>query len=232
MELFLLILITAIGAACIYVVYLASRVWLLEKMSGISPKVTTETIDEYMTHGPNPFGTLSGEKLWKAMSAETWSKSLGAKAEEIDSYRPRYKMVLTRHIESLFDEGRFDGQLGKRDSATTLLRVPMLRGSVESYLPFAEAQRLYELGFQSAANEPKRRDKIADELDSLVAELFDQCHLSVDKPFSQFLLPVIAQPSAEEDEEEEDDLPDLPQLEQTTALEADESASAQTPPKA
>lgn len=226
MELFLLILITAIGIACIYVVYLASRVWLLEKMSGISTKVTTETIDEYITHGPNPFGTLSGEKLWKAMSAETWSKALGAKADEIDGYRPRYKMVLTRHIESLFDEGRFDGQAGKRESASTDLRVPMLRGSVESYLPFAEAQRLYELGFQSATVDPKKRDKIADELDDLVAELFDACHLAVDKPFSQFLLPVVADPSAAIDDE--DDFGELPDLDDDT--DAAEAASDEPKP--
>ena len=222
MEIFLLILIMTIGAACIYVVYLASRVWLLEKMSGISPKVTTETIDEYITHGPNPFGTLSGEKLWKAMSAETWSKALGAKVEEIDGYRPRYKIVLTRHIESLFDEGRFDGQAGKRESASTLLRVPMLRGSVESFLPFAEAQRLYELGFQSATVDPKKRDNIADELDGLVAELFEVCHLAVEKPFSQFLLPVAGNSATAA--EDDDDFGELPDLDDDAA----EAASAQT----
>jgi hypothetical protein len=222
MEIFLLILIMTIGAACIYVVYLASRVWLLEKMSGISPKVTTETIDEYITHGPNPFGTLSGEKLWKAMSAETWSKALGAKVEEIDGYRPRYKIVLTRHIESLFDEGRFDGQAGKRESASTLLRVPMLRGSVESFLPFAEAQRLYELGFQSATVDPKKRDNIADELDGLVAELFEVCHLAVEKPFSQFLLPVAGKSATAA--EDDDDFGELPDLDDDAA----EAASAQT----
>ena len=222
MEIFLLILIMTIGAACIYVVYLASRVWLLEKMSGISPKVTTETIDEYITHGPNPFGTLSGEKLWKAMSAETWSKALGAKVEEIDGYRPRYKIVLTRHIESLFDEGRFDGQAGKRESASTLLRVPMLRGSVESFLPFAEAQRLYELGFQSATVDPKKRDNIADELDRLVAELFEVCHLAVEKPFSQFLLPVAGNSGTAA--EDDDDFGELPDLDDDAA----EAASAQT----
>ena len=222
MEIFLLILIMTIGAACIYVVYLASRVWLLEKMSGISPKVTTETIDEYITHGPNPFGTLSGEKLWKAMSAETWSKALGAKVEEIDGYRPRYKIVLTRHIESLFDEGRFDGQAGKRESASTLLRVPMLRGSVESFLPFAEAQRLYELGFQSATVDPKKRDHIADELDRLVAELFEVCHLAVEKPFSQFLLPVAGNSATAA--EDDDDFGELPYLDDDAA----EAASAQT----
>ena len=222
MEIFLLILIMTIGAACIYVVYLASRVWLLEKMSGISPKVTSETIDEYITHGPNPFGTLSGEKLWKAMSAETWSKALGAKVEEIDGYRPRYKIVLTRHIESLFDEGRFDGQAGKRESASTLLRVPMLRGSVESFLPFAEAQRLYELGFQSATVDPKKRDNIADELDRLVAELFEVCHLAVEKPFSQFLLPVAGKSATAA--EDDDDFGELPDLDDDAA----EAASAQT----
>ena len=222
MEIFLLILIMTIGAACIYVVYLASRVWLLEKMSGISPKATTETIDEYITHGPNPFGTLSGEKLWKAMSAETWSKALGAKVEEIDGYRPRYKIVLTRHIESLFDEGRFDGQAGKRESASTLLRVPMLRGSVESFLPFAEAQRLYELGFQSATVDPKKRDNIADELDRLVAELFEVCHLAVEKPFSQFLLPVAGKSATAA--EDDDDFGELPDLDDDAA----EAASAQT----
>ena len=222
MEIFLLILIMTIGAACIYVVYLASRVWLLEKMSGISPKVTSETIDEYITHGPNPFGTLSGEKLWKAMSAETWSKALGAKVEEIDGYRPRYKIVLTRHIESLFDEGRFDGQAGKRESASTLLRVPMLRGSVESFLPFAEAQRLYELGFQSATVDPKKRDHIADELDGLVAELFEVCHLAVEKPFSQFLLPVAGNSATAA--EDDDDFGELPDLDDDAA----EAASAQT----
>ena len=130
--------------------------------------------------------------------------------------------MLTRHIESLFDEGRFDGQAGKRESASTLLRVPMLRGSVESFLPFAEAQRLYELGFQSATVDPKKRDNIADELDGLVAELFEVCHLAVEKPFSQFLLPVAGNSGTAA--EDDDDFGELPDLDDDAA----EAASAQT----
>jgi len=41
----------------------------------------------------------------------------------LDRLKPRYELVLTRHIESLLEDGRFDGRAKERSVPKSVLRI-------------------------------------------------------------------------------------------------------------
>ena len=54
----------------------------------------------------------------------------------------------------------------------------MLRGSVESYIPFAEASRLYEIG-QELESKPEKSEKLKTETSEIVNEIFSKVGMDV-----------------------------------------------------
>ncbi|MEL0322541.1 MAG: hypothetical protein VXA68_11170, partial [Gammaproteobacteria bacterium] len=97
-----------------------------------------------------------------------------------------------------------------------LLRIPMLRGSVESFIPFTEASRLYEIGLE-VESKPENAAKLAEEVDEIVDDLFQKIQLERKTSFGRALLPATADP---DDDNDLDDLelPDAPGLEDQLAL--------------
>ena len=201
MEWILGLLILILGGVAIIVIYMSERISVFETLLGLNPKVTTDKLAEHVTYGPNPFGDLSGENLWKAMCGDEIDDE-EVEVGDVDSMRPRYQLVITRHIEMLIEDGRFDGRAGERSPVKSLLRIPMLRGSVESFLPFVEASRLYEIG-QEVEQNPEKTEKLATEVDELVDDLFKKVQLERTTLFGRSLLPLT-------DEPDDDDL-ELPE---------------------
>ena len=180
MEWILGILIIILAAVAIFVIYLSERISVFETLLGINPKVTGEKLAEHVNFGPNPFGELSGEDLWQAMCGnELENPAIIIDPADLDKKRPRYEFVLSKHIESLLEEGRFDARNGERSEAKAVLRIQMLRGSVESYIPFAEAARLYEIG-QELETSPEKSEKLKKETSEIVDEIFAK--VSIDVP--------------------------------------------------
>ncbi len=177
MEWILGILILTLGVVAIFVIYLSERISVFETLLGINPKVTGDKLAEHVHFGPNPFGDLSGENLWKAMSGELL-EGFDIDLSDLDKKRPRFEFVLCKHLESLIEEGRFDARNQERSEAKSLLRIPMLRGSVESFIPFAEASRLYEIG-QELESQPDQREKLKEETIEIVTELFQKASISI-----------------------------------------------------
>jgi hypothetical protein len=174
MEWILGILIIILAVVAIFVIYLSERITVFETLLGINPKVTGEKLAEHVHFGPNPFGELSGKDLWNAMSGEELENpEIIVNPADLDKKRPRYEFVLSKHLESLLEEGRFDARNGERSEAKAVLRIQMLRGSVESYIPFAEASRLYEIGQELEAN-PDKGEKLKVETGEIVDELFSK----------------------------------------------------------
>ena len=172
MEWILGILIIILAVVAIFVIYLSERITVFETLLGINPKVTGEKLAEHVHFGPNPFGELSGKDLWNAMRGEELEDpEIIVDPVDLDKKRSRYEFVLSKHLESLLEEGRFDARNGERSEAKAALRIQMLRGSVESYIPFAEASRLYEIGQELEAN-PEKGEKLKVETGEIVDELF------------------------------------------------------------
>ena len=228
MEWILGILILVLGGAVIIVIYLSERISIFETLLGLNPKVTSDKLAEHVAFGPNPFGDLSGENLWKAMSGEDIEDE-EIEVGDVDSLRPRYELVITRHIEMMLEDGRFDARAGERTAVKPLLRIPMLRGSVESFMPFTEASRLYEIG-QEVEFKPENAEKLAAEVDEIVDDLFKKVQLERKNSFGRALLPMTENSGADEDDDDLDDLelPDAPGLDDPLALPpGDDGASSQ-----
>jgi hypothetical protein len=214
MEWILGILILVLGGAAIIVIYLSERISIFETLLGLNPKVTSDKLAEHVAFGPNPFGDLSGENLWKAMSGEDIEDE-NIEIRDVDSLRPRYELVITRHIEMMLEDGRFDARAGERTVVKPLLRIPMLRGSVESFIPFTEASRLYEIG-QEVESKPQNAEKLATEVDEIVDDLFKKVQLERRTSFGRPLLPMT---DSEDDDDLDDlELPDAPGVDDQLAL--------------
>ena len=204
MEWILGLLVLVLAATAIVVIYLSERINVFETLLGLHPKITTEKLADHVTFGPNPFGDLNGENLWKAMAGETIEDD-EIEIGDVNAQRPRFELVLTRHIEALIEDGRFDGRQGERSAPKSLLRIPMLRGSVESFIPYVEAARLYEIGQEIETN-PDKQEALVTEVDEIVDDLFVQVDLQRNRSFGASLLPQVAE---ESDSSEDDDIPDF-----------------------
>ena len=215
MEWILGILILVLGGAAIVVIYLSERVNVFETLLGLNPKVTSDKLAEHVAFGPNPFGDLSGENLWKAMSGQDIEND-EIDISDVDSLRPRYELVITRHIEMMLEDGRFDARAGERSAVKPLLRIPMLRGSVESFIPFTEASRLYEIG-QEVELKPENAEKLAGEVDEIVDDLFKKVQLERTTSFGRALLPMQDNTTSEDDFDDLE-LPDAPEIYESLAL--------------
>ena len=181
MEWILGILIMILGAVAVFVIYLSERVTVFETLLGINPKVTGDKLAEYVNFGPNPFGELSGKDLWDAMCGEELDNpEIEFDPADLDKKRPRYEFVLSKHLESLLEEGRFDARSKERSEAKAVLRIQMLRGSVESYIPFAEASSLYEIG-QELETPTASIEKLSKETTEIVDQLFSKVGIEVPK---------------------------------------------------
>ena len=179
MEWILGVLIIILAVVAIFVIYLSERVTVFETLLGINPKVTGEKLAEHVNFGPNPFGELSGKDLWQAMCGnELENSDIIVDPVDLDKKRPRYEFVLSKHLESLLEEGRFDARNGERSDAKAVLRIQMLRGSVESYIPFADASRLYEIG-QELETSPEKSEKLKTETSEIVDEIFGKVGMDV-----------------------------------------------------
>jgi len=93
------------------------------------------------------FGGISGKKLWDLMTGKPLPDLDPAKASEL---RPRYQVILNKHIEELFGEGAEHGRAGGSKPAANRRTITGLRGSVVSWIPQPQADAIYQSGFDSA----------------------------------------------------------------------------------
>ena len=203
---------------------------VFESLLVINPKFTGEKLAEHVNFGPNPFGELSGKDLWDAMCGEKLENSeIEFDPADLDKKRPRYEFVLSKHLESLLEEGRFDARNGERSEAKAVLRIQMLRGSVESYIPFAEASRLYEIG-QELETPTANIEKLKKETDEIVSEIFSKVSIEVPKDLLDSMLSM-SQSIIESDADDLDDVGDPEddaafELEQLPASDSDSESEA------
>ena len=144
-------------------------------------------------NGDTHFGNLTGQQLWDGMNGkpvEGWT------ADTFHALRPRYEVVLGKHIEQLFQAGK----AGKPLSAGPAT-IETLRGSVASFIPGNHAQTLHSLGSRSNA---EAAAELADPLDDVTEILYGRTGLDLRRPYSEKLLGYTGEPapSAEDDEEE------------------------------
>ena len=175
MEMLILILILAVLACVVLLlIYVIEKVRHLESRT-FSPGTAEDSGDP--NRDPR-FGGLEAIELWNLMCGKPVE---GWKARDVDALRPRYGVVLGKHIEMIFQAGRN----ADKEPGTTAT-ISTLRGGVASYLPANHVHKLYELGSRSI-KEPLSAELYA-ALDATCEVLCTRTGVEIDQPFSTKIL--------------------------------------------
>lgn len=172
----LLIILIALALILVLLVYVVDRLMALEKMTLNLPSFGMER-EAPAGNGDTHFGTLTGQQLWDGMNGkpvEGWT------ADTFHALRPRYEVVLGKHIEQLFQAGK-SGEPLPPSPAT----IETLRGSVASFIPANHAQTLHGLGLRSNS---EAAAELADPLDDVTEILYGRTGLDLRRPYSEKLL--------------------------------------------
>jgi hypothetical protein len=184
----LLIILIALALILVLLVYVVDRLMALEKMTLNLPSFGMER-EAPAGNGDTHFGTLTGQQLWDGMNGkpvEGWT------ADTFHALRPRYEVVLGKHIEQLFQAGK-SGKPLPPSPAT----IETLRGSVASFIPANHAQTLHGLGARSNS---EGAAALADALDDVTEILYGRTGLDLRRPFSEKLLGYTGEEAPSSDE--------------------------------
>ena len=157
----------------ILIIYLISRVNDLEakafsNLNAAASEKKTETEQQ------KTFAGLDGRQLW-----DEWVAMANGADDHygIKGDRDRFLALLELHIRSLIKTGMEHGEMGKSELPSNPLKIKMLRGEFESYLPSSQAGRLYELGKELGASEdPQQRAALG----AALAETVDAISMGID----------------------------------------------------
>lgn len=167
----------------------------LEKVNDIA---TGKSPSKPRFNAADTFGGLSGKDLWDAMIGVPMR---GITPKEIQSLKPRYEVVLQKHLEILFEEGQHDGREGFPMPVRCERVVPTLRGEIESWIPHDYASGIYKVGYSLVTEPDEDLDNLREKLDEIGDELFYAAGLPP-IPLSKLLMPF---------KEEEELPPELPE---------------------
>jgi hypothetical protein len=165
------------------------------------------------------FGGLTGKNLWDALIGVPMP---GWDQKRIATIRPRYDLVLQKHLELLFEDGKLDGREGFASPVRCDRMVPTLRGEIESWIPHEFASGIYRAGYAIATTAEEDREPIRQQIDMLGDALFSAVGLPPN-PLSAILMPNLDRPKPSEEDEagEQEEASD-----QENSAEGDENASS------
>ena len=157
----------------ILIIYLISRVNDLEAkaFSNLNAAASEKKTE---TEAQKIFAGLDGRQLW-----DEWVAMANGADDHygIKDDRDRFLALLELHIRSLIKTGMEHGEMGKSELPSNPLKIKMLRGEFESYLPSSQAGRLYELGKELGASEdPQQRAALG----AALAETVDAISMGID----------------------------------------------------
>lgn len=157
----------------ILIIYLISRVNQLEATAfsnqGAAPAEKKTEADSHKV-----FGGLSGRQLW-----DEWVAIANGGQDQygIKGDRDRFLALLELHVRSLIKTGIEHGSSGVNEPPSNPLKIKMLRGEFESYLPSSQAERLYALGSELGASEDPQHQA---ELITALTDTVDAVSMGID----------------------------------------------------
>ncbi len=157
----------------ILIIYLISRVNDLEARA-FSNLTATSGEKKTEAEPQKVFGGLSGRELW-----DEWvAMANGAEDQyRITGDRERFLALLELHIRSLIKTGMEHGGTGLNEPPSNPLKIKMLRGEFESYLPSSQAGRLYALGRELGASQDSKQSA---SLAAAIRETIDAVSMGID----------------------------------------------------
>jgi hypothetical protein len=176
----------AIGLLVILVliIYLIDRVSTIEKetrqvLSSIQQQKTVPAVSL-------PFLGMSSKRLWDAMTGRPDSDM---DPLAIFDLQGPYQVVLSKHVEALYNEGFKDGQRGMSGEPKNARQITTSAGTVESWIPPAQANAIYQCGLQAAQTPEINWGALRDALDEAGNYLYSKAQLDTSNPFSEWLMP-------------------------------------------
>ena len=158
----------------ILIIYLISRVNDLEAKAFSSQGTANPAEKKTENESQKVFGGLSGRQLW-----DEWVSIANGGDDQygIKGDRDRFLALLELHVRSVIKTGIEHGAAGDNEQPSNPLKIKMLRGEFESYLPSSQASRLYELGRELGASEDAQQRAT---LREALAETVDAVSMGID----------------------------------------------------
>ena len=158
----------------VLIIYLISRVNDLEAKAFSSQGTANPAEKKTENESQKVFGGLSGRQLW-----DEWVSIANGGDDQygIKGDRERFLALLELHIRSVIKTGMEHGAAGANEQPSNPLKIKMLRGEFESYLPSSQASRLYELGRELGASEDAQQRAT---LREALAETVDAVSMGID----------------------------------------------------
>lgn len=166
----------------ILIVYLIDRVNSIEK----DTRQVMNTLTENSARVATPFMGLAAKKLWDAM---TGRDAEGLDPDGLTELRSRYQMILSKHMEALYQAGYKDGFRGVSVEPQNTKLISTAKGAVESWIPSAQANALYQCGLSAAQTPEADWGPIRASMDEAGQYLLSKTQLDTSSPLSDWLMP-------------------------------------------
>jgi len=183
----------------VLIIYLISRVNDLEARAFSNQGTANPAEKKTENESQKVFGGLSGRQLW-----DEWVSIANGGDDQygIKGDRDRFLALLELHVRSLIKTGMEHGAEGANEQPSNPLKIKMLRGEFESYLPSSQASRLYELGQEFGATEDAQQHAT---LGAALTETVDAVSMGIDAGSSfveSAMRDVLINPSESESKQE------------------------------
>jgi hypothetical protein len=174
----------------ILVIYLIDRVNSIESET----RKVVSTLNENAAKLATPSMGLSAKKLWDAMTGRS---NEGLDPQALADLRSRYPVILSKHAEALYKDGFKDGILGSppADPKNTK-EIVMAKGTVESWIPTAQANALYQCGLSASQTPEAEWGPIRASMDEAGEFLWSKAQLDATSPLSEWLMPLTSADTA------------------------------------
>lgn len=174
----------------ILVIYLIDRVNSIESET----RKVVSTLNENAAKMATPSMGLSAKKLWDAMTGRSTE---GLDPQALADLRSRYPVILSKHAEALYKDGFKDGILGAAPTEPKNTKeIAMSKGTVESWIPTAQANALYQCGLSASQTPEAEWGPIRASMDEAGQFLWTKAQLEASSPLSEWLMPLSSSDTA------------------------------------
>lgn len=174
----------------ILVIYLIDRVNSIESET----RKVVSTLNENAAKLATPSMGLSAKKLWDVMTGRSTE---GLDPQAIADLRSRYPIILSKHAEALYKDGFKDGILGSPPNDPKNTKdIVTAKGTVESWIPTAQANALYQCGLSASQTPESEWGSIRASMDEAGQFLWTKAQLDASSPLSEWLMPSSSEDAA------------------------------------
>jgi hypothetical protein len=179
------VLVIVLLLVLLLVMHLVDRVSRIEKQA----RDLGDAVRQVAQPQAGVMGGLHGRALWDVLSGK---QAASVPQDALAQIRERYAAVLERHIEALFNEGAMDARMGVQAEPRQTRMVGVLRGEVESWLPAAQVNTIYQCGVDASRGGSQQLLEVRERLQETVDYLFTKVQLPPAATLLSRLVPVPA----------------------------------------